>query len=70
MFNIFKCSHPADRLVVEKDATVTNHDEDFDFVDYHFICTICGEKVTVGYAKMIGGVDAFIERGRKKYGNG
>jgi hypothetical protein len=67
MFNFFKCSHPANSLIVEKDATIKNIDEDFDAVDYHFICTKCGENVTVGYAKMIGGVDAFIERGRKRY---
>ena len=70
MFNFFKCSHPANSLVVEKDQTVVNHDEDFDYIDYHFICTKCNKPVKIGYAKMVGGVDAFIERGRKKYGNG
>ncbi len=67
MFNFFKCNHPVDYLVVEKDQTVVHHDEDFDYIDYHFICVKCNEKVTVQYAKMVGGVDAFIERGRKKY---
>jgi hypothetical protein len=67
MFNFFKCNHPADRLIVEKDATIKNIDEDFDAIDYHFICIDCDKKVKIGYAKMIGGVDAFIERGRKKY---
>ena len=68
MFNLFKCSHPADRLVVEKDQTVTPHDEDFEHIDYHFICMKCNKPVTIGYAKMIGGVEAYMERGRKKYG--
>ncbi len=67
MFNIFKCRHPANSLVVDKDATVKNIDEDFDEITYHLFCTDCNEKVEVGYAKMIGGVDAFIERGRKRY---
>ncbi len=67
MFNFFKCKHPANYLVVEKDQTITPHDEDFDYVDYHFICMKCNKPVTIGYAKMVGGVEAFIERGRKKY---
>jgi hypothetical protein len=67
MFNFFKCNHPADYLVVEKDHTVVNYDEDFDYIDYHFICIKCHKPVTIGYAKMVGGVEAFIERGSKKY---
>ena len=67
MFNLFKCKHPVDSLIVDKDATIKNIDEDFDEITYHFICIECDKKVNVGYAKMIGGVDAFIERGRKKY---
>jgi hypothetical protein len=54
-------------LAVEKDATVKNIDKDFDQVTYHLICLICDEDVKVKYAKMIGGVNEFIERGRKKY---
>jgi hypothetical protein len=67
MFNLFKCVHPADQLVVEKDQTVTPYDEDFEHIECHFICMKCNKPVTIGYAKMIGGVDTFIERGRKKY---
>ncbi len=69
MFNFVKCKHPAGSLIVEKDSTIKNIDEDFDAIDYHFICTKCGENVTIGYAKMIGGVEAFMERGRKRYGS-
>ncbi len=63
MFKFFKCKHPVDSLVVEKDATVIEHDKDFEYIDYHFVCINCGEKVKIGYAKMIGGVEAFIKRG-------
>jgi len=64
MFNFFKCSHPVDYLVVEKDETVTPHDADFELIEYHFICMKCNTPVSVRYAKLIDGVDAFFERGR------
>ena len=70
MFNIFKCKHPANMLMVEKDSTIKNIDEDFDEITHHLICLKCDETVKIKYAKMIGGVDAFMERGRKKYGSG
>ena len=67
MFGLFnkKCNHPANSLVVYKDATVENIDEDFNKVTYHLQCS-CGEMVDIKYAKMIGGVDGFMERGRQK----
>lgn len=67
MFNFFKCNHPADWLMVEKDQTVEPLDDDFESITFHLRCIKCNEKVDINYAKMIGGVDAFIERGRKKY---
>lgn len=67
MLNFFKCNHPADLLAVQKDQTVTPFDEDFEHIDYHFVCMKCNKPVTIGYAKMIGGVDAFMERARNKY---
>jgi hypothetical protein len=67
MFNFFKCKHPADWLIVEKNQTVKPYDEDFEDVTIHLRCVKCSEKINISYAKMIGGVDAFIERGRKKY---
>lgn len=66
MFDLFKCSHPANMLRVEKEATVENIDEDFDRVIYHLVCDKCGEKITIKHSKVIGGTDAFFERGRKK----
>ena len=67
MFNFFKCNHPANWLMVEKDQTVESLDDDFESITFHLRCIKCSEKVDINYAKMIGGVDAFIERGRKKY---
>ena len=66
MFSFFKCSHPASHLAVEKEHTVKSFNEDFEYVEYHFFCMKCDKPITIGYAKLIGGVDAFIERGRKK----
>jgi hypothetical protein len=53
--------------MVEKDQTVEPLDDDFESITFHLRCIKCSEKVDINYAKMIGGVDAFIERGRKKY---
>jgi hypothetical protein len=52
---------------LEKNQTVKPYDEDFEDVTIHLRCVKCSEKINISYAKMIGGVDAFIERGRKKY---
>lgn len=62
--NIFKCKHPFEFLQVAKDATETPIDEDFTKISYHFYCSKCNKEVTTSYAKMVGGVDAFIERGK------
>lgn len=61
----FKCQHPAKRLSVLKAQTVANIDADFDKVTYHLSCGACDEHIDVSYAAMIGGVEAFIARGRK-----
>ena len=62
----YKCEHPFWALQTQKEQTVTVADEDFEHVDYHFRCAKCGESLTKGHARTIGGVAAFIERGRKK----
>lgn len=59
----FKCKHPARWLGVQRDETRKRKDEDFDVVTYHLVCRRCGDTVELSYAKMIGGVDAFLKRG-------
>jgi hypothetical protein len=59
----FKCKHPAARLVVERDSTVTQKDEDFNIIVHHLRCRECDEEVSITYAQLIGGVDAFMKRG-------
>jgi len=51
MFNPFKCNHPAEHLVVEKDATLEPVDELFDHITYHLTCTKCGKHHNIKYAK-------------------
>ena len=60
----FKCKHPFWALQTQKEQTVTPVDEDFEQVDYHFRCAKCGEFLTKSHSRTIGGVDAFMERGR------
>ena len=59
---LFKCKHPFNAIGVEKEHASVIHDADFEHIDYHFFCRNCGEKLTLKYAKMIGGVDAFLSR--------
>jgi len=58
----FKCQHPAERLYVNKDATIKKKDDDFNIVTYHLHCGKCGKNVDIIYAQMIGGVDEFLKR--------
>lgn len=58
------CKHPAASLVVARDATVEQVDEDFDRVTYRLSCRACGKPVEIRHAVMRGGVQAFLERGR------
>lgn len=62
----FKCEHPFSALQTQKEQTVTVIDEDFEQVDYHFKCVKCGEFIIKSHARTIGGVDAFMERGRQR----
>lgn len=62
----FKCKHPFEYLVTEKEQTVTAVDADFENVEYHFVCKKCGEHLTKKHSRLIGGVSAFMERGRKQ----
>ena len=67
MFNWFKCKHPFWAIVVEKEQTEVQADEDFIHVDYHFICMKCNTQLTHKHARCVGGVDAFIKRGMAKH---
>ena len=50
MFGLFKCTHPANGLGVERKETVAYLDDDFDIVTYHLVCRKCGERVELNYA--------------------
>jgi len=63
---IFGCKHPFASLIVEKDDTTVYIDEDFSRVTYYLRCQKCRTSLPVKYAKLNGGVDAFLERGAKK----
>ena len=59
-----ECKHPFDALYVAKNATEKKVDEDFINVCYYFSCGRCKKDLTITHAKIIGGVDAFIDRAR------
>lgn len=58
----FKCKHPFYALAVEKEVTEEIKDRDFIHVDYHLLCQICNERLTLKHARFLGGVDAFVNR--------
>ena len=60
----FSCNHPAKNLFVKKDKKTKNIDADFNKVTYHLFCNRCGKDVDIAYSEMIGGVDAFLKRGK------
>ncbi len=63
--NLFsrKCKHPFAKLVVKKDLTINLIDNDFEHITYHLHCTHCDTNLDIKYARLIGGVDAFLNRG-------
>ena len=65
MFGLFKCSHPANMLVVERKETVRPPDKDFNLVTYHLVCLRCDKQISLNYADPIGGSAGFLERGMK-----
>jgi len=62
MFWNRKCKHPFSQLVVYKDATIKHGGADFNHIDYHLKCQECGDRLTIKYAQMIGGVEQFLNR--------
>jgi len=51
MWNPFKCSHPSDHLVVEKDQTIKKVDDLFDQITIHLFCSNCGKEIDIKYSK-------------------
>ena len=65
----FFCGHKAKHLHVRDgmtEAPSKDYPRDFIDVNIKLYCTSCGKDVDIKYAKLIGGVDAFLERGRSK----
>ena len=73
MFNLFKCKHPINRLVVEKEQTITplqrkisrgffQIDEHFEKITYHLVCLKCGENVKIEHAKTNHGVESLLSK--------
>lgn len=69
----FKCKHPADKLVVDKEQTVESFkrivangfyqtDEDFEKVTYNLFCLKCGEDVKITHAKTKYGIERFLKK--------
>ena len=58
----FKCKHPFDSLVVEKEATESPIDSEFKRITYHFYCMKCSKEVKMSYAKTIAGLGAFLDK--------
>lgn len=59
------CSHPARLLMVQsRHPTVAPDTEDFETVTFHLRCIRCDKPVDISCAAMVGGVDAFLGRGR------
>ena len=65
----FFCGHKAKHLHARDgmtEAPSKDFPEDFTTVTYHLYCTLCDKEINIKYAKLIGGVDAFFERGRSR----
>jgi hypothetical protein len=65
MLSLFKCTHPANRLGVERKETVEPMNDDFNIVTYHLVCRKCGEQISLNYADPIGGSAGFLKHGTK-----
>ena len=63
---IFDCKHPASALAVKKDSSSKPLDVDFMQITHHLYCKRCNKEIDLSYAKLNGGVDAFLSRARKQ----
>lgn len=61
---MFKCKHPFKFLRVERQHSEAQVDTDFIDVTYHLYCVKCSEALPMTHARLVGGVDGFIRRGR------
>lgn len=68
--SIFSCGHKAEYLVVSKDHSTVQVDADWAKITYHLHCTNCGKDVDIGHSKMIGGIEAYMQRGRDAVNRG
>lgn len=59
----FKCKHPFDSLITEKQATIEKIDVDFSRQWVYFKCMKCGASLKSGVTLLNGGVDEFLKRG-------
>ncbi len=68
----FSCKHPAYWLRWDESVSteVTPIDEDFEGHTMKCHCDKCGKDVTLSFARLIGGVDGFMQRGRGRGGHG
>jgi hypothetical protein len=63
---LFACKHPFAHLFVRGPEEVVSRDEDFETVVYKFTCSKCGKDLDTQYLRLLGGVEAFMQRGRDK----
>lgn len=67
MIRLFKCKHPADYLVVQKDSTVdTESHPHVHVITHHLYCTRCDKKINISYIKVPGGIDAVFDEIEKE----
>lgn len=59
------CGHPAKHLALEKPVTVEPIDADFERHRVTLRCLYCGALIERSGAVFVGGVAAFMERGRR-----
>lgn len=60
----FKCKHPFTSLAVNCAETREVLDADFERVTYNLYCLACQTALHLTHAELIGGTEAFIQRGR------
>jgi hypothetical protein len=65
MLSLFKCTHPANRLGVERKETVEPMHDDFNLVTYHLVCIKCDKQISLNYADPIGGSAGFLASRQK-----
>lgn len=60
----FRCKHPFSGLQVEKPVETIRKDADFDEHVLTMRCVRCDALVQIRWATCVGGVDAFLQRGK------